>query len=59
MEALMLTVFVSISLVAAGLLFFAWNVHAGSHEHSERLALLPLEDDAQRAEPSSTRKGRN
>ncbi len=59
MEALMLTVFVSILLVAASLLFFAWNLHHGSHDHSERLALLPLEEDARLAPPESTHEGRN
>lgn len=45
MEVLILTVFVSVVLVVGELLFFAWNIHHGSHDHTERLSLLPLEDD--------------
>ena len=45
MEVLILTIFVSIALVAGELLFFAWNVRNGSHDHVERLTLLPLERD--------------
>jgi hypothetical protein len=44
-EVLILTIFVSIALVAGELLFFAWNVHHGNHDHVERLTLLPLERD--------------
>jgi cbb3-type cytochrome oxidase maturation protein len=46
MEVLVLTIWVSIGLVAGELLFFAWNVRNGSHDHVERLTLLPLEHDA-------------
>ena len=49
MEVLILTIFVSIALVAGELLFFAWNVRNGNHDHVERLPLLPLEHDAVRA----------
>jgi cbb3-type cytochrome oxidase maturation protein len=45
MEILILTVFVSLMLVAGELIFFAWNLHHGSHDHSDRLSLLPLEDE--------------
>jgi nitrogen fixation-related uncharacterized protein len=45
-EVLILTVFVSVTLVAGGLTFFAWNVHHGTQDHSDRLSLLPLEEDA-------------
>jgi cbb3-type cytochrome oxidase maturation protein len=45
MEVLILTVFVSLTLVAGELIFFAWNVRHGSHDHSDRLSLLPLEDE--------------
>jgi hypothetical protein len=41
----MLTVFISVLLVTGEIVFFAWNVHHGSHEHDDRLALLPLEHD--------------
>ena len=45
MDILILTLFVSLVLAAAGIGFFIWSVKQGTHEHSERLALLPLEDD--------------
>jgi hypothetical protein len=41
----MLTVFASVVLGLAAVLFFAWNVRARSHEHTEHLALLPLDSD--------------
>ncbi|MET0385901.1 MAG: hypothetical protein ABW321_08075 [Polyangiales bacterium] len=41
----MLTIFISVTAVVAGVLFFAWNVHQRAHEHIEHLALLPLERD--------------
>lgn len=41
----MLTVFASLVLGLAAVLFFAWNVRARSHEHTEHLALLPLDSD--------------
>lgn len=46
MEVLILTVFVSVVLVLASILFFGWNVRMRSHEHSDRLSLLPLQDEA-------------
>lgn len=42
MEVLTLTVFASVVLGLAAVLFFAWNVRSRSHEHTEHLALLPL-----------------
>jgi nitrogen fixation-related uncharacterized protein len=45
MEVLILTVFVSLVLVAGELVFFAWNVKEQSHDHSDRLSLLPLENE--------------
>ena len=45
MEILILTVFVSLMLVAGELVFFAWNLRHGTHDHSDRLSLLPLEDE--------------
>ncbi len=45
MEALILTIFVSLSLVGAALLLLAWTLHQRSHEHGERLALLPLSEE--------------
>jgi cbb3-type cytochrome oxidase maturation protein len=45
MEVLILTVFVSLMLVAGELIFFAWNLRHGTHDHTDRLSLLPLEDE--------------
>ena len=45
MEVLILTVFVSLVVVAGELVFFAWNIRQRMHDHSQRLSLLPLEDD--------------
>ena len=45
MEVLTLTVFASLVLGLAAVVFFAWNVRSRSHEHTEHLALLPLDSD--------------
>lgn len=45
MDILIVTVFASLMLVAAALVFFAWNLRQRSHEHVDRLTLLPLEDE--------------
>ena len=43
MEALILTVFVSIVLSALAVGMFVWDVRQGGHDHHDRLSLLPLE----------------
>lgn len=48
MEALILTAFVSIVLVLGAIFFFGWNVRQQTHDHSERLALLPLAEESRR-----------
>lgn len=45
MDALILTMFVSLVLGAGGVAMFAWLVRARTFDHADRLALLPLEDD--------------
>jgi len=45
MDVLILTLFVSLVLAAAGVGLFIWSVRQGTHEHIDRLALLPIEDD--------------
>lgn len=45
MEILILTLFVSLTLAIAGIGFFVWSVKQGTLDHSERLALLPIESD--------------
>ena len=52
MEVLELTVFASVVLGLAAVLFFAWNVRSRSHEHTEHLALLPLAND-ERSRPKT------
>lgn len=47
MEVLILTLFVSLMLAGAAIGFFVWSVKQGAHEHSDRLALLPIESDEQ------------
>ena len=46
MEVLIVTLFASVMLVASALVFFAWTLRQRSHEHIDRLTLLPLGDDA-------------
>jgi hypothetical protein len=45
MEVLVLQVFVSLLLVAGSLLLFGHSVRQRTHEHSDRLALAPLDDE--------------
>ncbi len=54
MEVLILLMFVGVVMVALALVFFGWTVRAGSFQHADRLALLPLaDDDAERAPPGT------
>ncbi len=45
MDALILTMFVSLFLAATGVVLFAWLVRGRTFDHADRLALLPLEED--------------
>ena len=54
MDVLILTAFVSLVLVISGVLFFAWNLRQGSHQHVDRLVLLPLADESPQVEQTST-----
>jgi hypothetical protein len=45
MDIIIVLVFVSLTLVVAGLVFFFSRLFDGDFEHGERLSLLPLEDD--------------
>lgn len=45
MSVLVLQVFVSLMLVTSSVLLFAYSVRHRDHEHADRLALFPLEDD--------------
>jgi hypothetical protein len=44
-EVVILQVFVSLALVAGSVLLFAFTCRQRSFEHSDRLALLPLDKD--------------
>lgn len=46
MNAIYLTLFVSLGLVAGALLLFAAGWRQRDLDHADRLSLLPLEDDA-------------
>ncbi len=45
MDIIIALVFISLTLVVAGLVFFFSRLFEGDFEHGERLSLLPLEDD--------------
>jgi hypothetical protein len=44
-DVIIALVFISLTLVIAGLVFFFSRLFEGDFEHGERLSLLPLEDD--------------
>lgn len=45
MDILILQVFVSLVLVVGGVILYGFTCRQRSFEHSDRLALLPVEDD--------------
>jgi cbb3-type cytochrome oxidase maturation protein len=45
MDVVILLVFISLVLVAAGLIFFISRLRGGDFDHGERLALSPLAND--------------
>ncbi len=47
MDILILQVFVSLLLVVGSIVLFAFTCRQRSFEHSDRLALLPVEDDGE------------
>jgi nitrogen fixation-related uncharacterized protein len=51
MDIIIALVFISLTLVAAGLVFFFSRLFEGDFEHGERLSLLPLEDDTGETQP--------
>lgn len=54
MNALVLTLFISLSLAGLGVLGFFAAARQRDHDHSDRLSLLPLDDDEAGA-PTSRR----
>lgn len=55
MDVLLLLVFLSAGLATAAVFFFVWTVRARTFDQSDRLALLPLKDDAGVAHPPEDR----
>ncbi|AKF07937.1 hypothetical protein [Sandaracinus amylolyticus] len=53
MDVLILLVFVSLTLAASAVGFFAWLVRQRTFQHADRLALLAIEEDAR---PGATTK---
>ena len=51
MDVLMVTAFVSLMLVIAGIVLFVSRARAGDFEHGDRLSLLPLADDEGSRDP--------
>lgn len=47
MDALILTMFVSLVLAAGGVAMFVWLAGARTFDHADRLALLPMDDDGE------------
>jgi hypothetical protein len=45
MEAVTLLMFVGVVWVLGAIGLFSWNILNRGHEHADRLALLPLEDN--------------
>ena len=54
MDVIIALVFISLTLVVAGLVFFFSRLFEGDFEHGERLSLLPLEDDDGMSEVDTT-----
>lgn len=59
MEVLILTLFVSLILAGAGVGLFVWSIREGTHEHADRLALLPIDDESDEAPPRAAREEEN
>lgn len=46
MEVLIMQVFVSLLLVLGAVVLLAYSMKQADHEHADRLALFPIEDDS-------------
>jgi hypothetical protein len=44
-EVVILLLFIGAVLVASAVGFFVWSVATDHHEHADRLAMLPLDDN--------------
>lgn len=56
MEIIVLLAFIGLVMVAGMLLMFGHGVHQRSDQHADRLALLPIQEDAPVAEAASVRE---
>ncbi|MHC5065862.1 MAG: cytochrome oxidase [Planctomycetota bacterium] len=54
MSVVPLLVFCSLALATCGVLFFLYSTRSRDHQHADRLSLLPLEEDAEPAERSTS-----
>ncbi|MFO0683395.1 MAG: cbb3-type cytochrome oxidase assembly protein CcoS [Sandaracinus sp.] len=59
MDALILTMFVSLVLAAGFVAMFAWLLRGRTFDHADRLALLPMDDDAAPRAPSPSSPSRS
>ena len=59
MDIIIALVFISLTLVIAGLVFFFSRLVEGDFEHGERLSLLPLEDDDGMTDDKADKKDSN
>jgi hypothetical protein len=59
MEVIPLLIFVGAIWVLAAIGFFAWNLLVTNHEHTDRLAMLPLEDNWTDARLRDGEKGKS
>ena len=59
MDVIIALVFISLTLVIAGLVFFFSRLVEGDFEHGERLSLLPLADDDGMSGDKADKKGSN
>ena len=59
MDIIIALVFISLTLVIAGLVFFFSRLVDGDFEHGERLSLLPLADDDGMGDDKQDKKGSN
>ncbi len=53
MEALVLLLFVSLTLAACAVGFFVWNVLQQNQDHTDRLSILPLDRPTSHATPTT------
>lgn len=56
MEIIVLLAFIGLVMVAGMLLMFGHGVHQRSDQHADRLALLPIQEDAPVAEVAGARE---